>query len=75
MTLQIEIRLNCHVLGRDALSDFFIARAMPELADLFLVASQRGFRIVHELCARPFPDEVEPVCRRKMLSFNDSHVF
>jgi hypothetical protein len=44
--LQIETRLNCHILGRDALSDFFIARAMPVLADLFPAAAQRGFRIV-----------------------------
>jgi len=50
--IAIETRLNCHILGRDALSDFFIARAMPVLADLFRAAAQRGFRIVYELCLR-----------------------
>jgi len=50
--IAIETRLNCHILGRDALSDFFIARAMPALADLFRATAQRGFRIVYELCLR-----------------------
>jgi hypothetical protein len=61
-------------LGRDARSDLFIARAMPELADMFPVASQRGFRIVYELCPERFPAKPDPVCRRKMLPFNDSRV-
>ena len=49
LTLQIEIRLNCYVLGRDACSDFLIARAMPVRAALFPQFSQRGFRNIYEL--------------------------
>jgi hypothetical protein len=46
LALQIEIRLNCHILGRDTLSDFHFARPMPELAALFPATAQDGFQIV-----------------------------
>jgi hypothetical protein len=42
--LQIEIRLNCHILGRNALSDFHFANLMPVLAVLFRAVAQRGFQ-------------------------------
>ena len=54
LTSQIEIRLNCHVLGRCAPYDFILARAMPVLAALFPATAKRGFRNIYELCLR-FP--------------------
>ena len=38
LTWQIEIRLNCQVLGLNAPFDFIIARVMPVLAGLFPAA-------------------------------------